>query len=48
MFAVVQFYDGFPAMSPEGIAADPMDTVIALCYLLGFRFDSDKLSPSCA
>ena len=39
------FYDDFPIMSPEGIAANTMDTMIALCDLLGFRFASDKLSP---
>ena len=32
-------------MSPEGIAANTMDTMIALCNLLGFRLASDKLSP---
>ena len=39
------FYDDFPVMSPKGIAANTMDTMIALCNLLGFRFASDKLSP---
>ena len=39
------FYDDFPVMSPEGIAANTMDTMIALCNLLGFRLASDKLSP---
>ncbi|CAE7566848.1 unnamed protein product [Symbiodinium sp. CCMP2592] len=39
------FYDDFPVMSPGGIAANTMETMIALCNLLGFRFASDKLSP---
>ena len=39
------FCADFPVMSPSGIAANTMDTMIALCNLLGFRFASDKLSP---
>ena len=35
----------FPVKSPGGIAASTMETMIALCNLVGFRFASDKLSP---
>ena len=35
----------FPVKSPGGIAANTMETMIALCNLVGFRFASDKLSP---